>query len=808
MPTGKPIHFPPHELNKRPSDLEPSKSYEKTAEYLNDDSFLTREEEFHHQFGDLAQLRPPRAASAAHHAHRPLSPRGGDGAVGGVSTGAGGAAGRPPPQDAAGAPAGGGGGIRILPSSAKPGRGGLHDSLLNRNISSFDDAKSLGSGANDTNAETPAGSDSFPSFPTSTIKADRALSAISTLSEEGTLSMNSAQPGRGGKGGDDFLHIWSPKSQATARSKVGKDKKKPGKNRGKFSAPDRAGSYGSIDQTPSGNDKSVAYDRTDSYGNNSLGIVDEDPISPLRSPSSATSIRQQYVNNDDGKAKKVREAKKHAKDFAKKRTRARDMRLDAMYGDAEFGHDGEQDVEAATLRGNESQKNVERSFHRSTSANTLGGRRAEHIKFELGKAIKTKRLFLRDLNLTAKEVPVDAILSTPLGSELTKIALAGNLLNYLPDPLVRSLSGLKTMDLQQCGLVSLPECEWDMPHLRRLNLSHNRLKTFLPAGALRGLPNLEILTMSNNDICEIDLPRNVPPVLKSLEYLSLAYNHISDLPRGLTSLSSLKTLRLPNNYITHVNKEICEMKLMELDVTSNPIIQPPLGDCERGIAAMRRYYVCLGRKERRKSRLNQQASEPAQQIHGNKPQSGDYDDANGVASYGARMIGAMKADDFQEEYEKSSEPKPGPPGHDIIQSEPPIPSARVGSFPSPRFRPQSIPATGSTQRRLMGTSTNSTMLAGPPRQITPAMGPAMALRGGGVMPTVATVPLRSATAPPLNAIALTVFPPPSPLHAEPMERYEVAMSAMESEVPTQEATKPMPKEVNDTLKLVFVGQSR
>ena len=108
----------------------------------------------------------------------------------------------------------------------------------------------------------------------------------------------------------------------------------------------------------------------------------------------------------------------------------------------------------------------------------------------------------------------------------------------------------------------------------------------------------------------------------------------------------------------------------------------------------------------------------------------------------------------------------------------------------------------------MGTSTNSTILAGPPRQMPPAMGPAMALRGGGVMPTVATVPLRSATAPPLNAIALTAFPAPSPLHAEPMERYEVAMSAMESEVPTQEVTKPTPKEVNDTLKLVFVGQSR
>mmetsp|Transcript_20415 Transcript_20415/g.58580 ORF Transcript_20415/g.58580 Transcript_20415/m.58580 type:complete len:1543 (+) Transcript_20415:321-4949(+) len=821
MPTGKPIHFPPHKINENPSDLEPSKSYEKTSEYLNDDNFLTMEEEFHHQFGDLAQLRPPKLASAVHHAHRPLSPRGGDG-VG--STGAG--AGRPPPQDAAGAPVGGGGGIRILPSSAKPGKGRLHGSLLNRNISSFDDAKSLKSALNDANPDAPAADDvmprspgSFPSFPA--IKTDRTVSAISTLTEEESPGLSSAKPNRGGKGGGteyDFLHTWSPESQATSRSKVGRGKKMPGKNKGKSVPPDRADSYGYIDQNPREiKGKSTLHDRTDSYGSighKSVGLVDAEPISPMLSPPSAG--RKQHADDNEGRAKKVREAKKHAKHFAKKRSRMRDMRHDAMYGDAEFGHDGDYDNEAVALRRSESQKNVERSFHRSASASTLGGRRAEQIKFELNKASVTKRLLLRDLNLTTKEVPIDSILAFPLGSELTKISLAGNLFNYLPDSLVFSLSGLKTMDLQQCGLVTLPDCEWDLPHLRRLNLSHNRLKTFLPAGAIRGLPSLEVLTMSNNDIYEIELPRDGPAVLENLDYLSLAYNHISDLPNGLTRLSSLKTLRLPNNYITHVPKEICEMELSELDVTMNPIIQPPLGDCDLGISAMRRYYVCLDRKERRRSRLEQLASEPAQPIHGAEPPSGDDDD-NGVAGFGARssagfgarsvMIGGV-VDDDSREYEEPSEPESRPPGYDIIQSEPPRPSVRVGSFPSPRPRPQSISAAGATQRRLMGTSTNSTMMFGTPRQMPPALAPAMALRGGGGMPTVATVPLLSATAPPLNAIALTAFPSPSPLHSGPLERYEMAMSAMESEVPTQEPTKSTPKEVNDTLKLVFVGQSR
>ena len=812
----KPFHFPPHEINKKPSDLEPSKSYEKTAEYLNDDNFLTMEEEFHHQFGDLAQLQPPKSTAALHHnnSSRPLSPRGG----GADGTAVGNTAGRPLPQDAGGAPGGsGGGGIQILPSSAKPGKGSLHGSLLNRNVSSFDDAKSLKSSKNDANPDPSVtnevlarSSGSFPSFPT--IKADRAVSAISALTVEEappeSLSARSQQGTAGGRRTDyDFVSKWSPESCATARSaKVGKGKKKA-KDKGKSAPPERVDSHGSMGQK--GN--SSTYERTDSYGSidrKSVGIEEEEPISPLRSPLIAG--RKHHANDNDGKAKKAREAKKNAKYFAKKRTRMRDMRHDAMYGESEFGHDDDNGIDSATIPRSESQKNVERSFHRSTSASTLGGRRVEQIKFELGKASVTKRLLLRDLNLTAKELPLDSILSDALGSELTKISLAGNLLNYLPDPMVYSLNGLKTMDLQQCGLVSLPDCEWALPNLRRLNLSHNSLKKFLPDGALRGLPNLEVLTMSNNDIYEIDLPKEGLFVLENLEYLSLAYNHISELPKGLTRLFSLKTLRLPNNYITHVPRDICKMELSELDVTMNPIIQPPLADCERGIAAMRRYFVSLDRKERRRSRLEEVVSESSQPIH--DAESSSDDDITGIINGEIDLslipIGARVPAEEQVLEQ-------GAPGYDIMGSEPPRSPARMGSFPSPRLRPMPVPTPGPMQRRLMGTSASSPMALVPPRQVPPALAPAMALRGGGGMPTVATVPLRSATAPPLNAMAITAFPPPSPLHTEAMvERREMAMSAVMAAAPIQEATKSKPAEVkdtlklNDTLKLVFVGQSR
>ena len=275
--------------------------------------------------------------------------------------------------------------------------------------------------------------------------------------------------------------------------------------------------------------------------------------------------------------------------------------------------------------------------------------------------------------------------------------------------------------------------------------------------------------------------------------MSLAYNHLSELPEGLTRLFSLKTLRLPNNYITHVPRDICKMELSELDVTMNPIIQPPLADCERGIAAMRRYFVSLDRKERRRSRVEGLVSEPSQPIHDGESSSDDDIGFIGCAmdddiEYNA-MPGCVVPEDEQD-LEQA--------GYDVIGFEPPRSPARMGSFPSPRTRPMPVPTPRATQRRLMGTDASSPM--------PPALAPAMDLRGGGGMPTVATVPLRSTTAPP-NVMAITDLPPPSSLRAEPMvRRREMAMTAVV--LPTQEATKSKSAEVNDTLKIVFVGQSR
>jgi Leucine-rich repeat (LRR) protein len=88
-----------------------------------------------------------------------------------------------------------------------------------------------------------------------------------------------------------------------------------------------------------------------------------------------------------------------------------------------------------------------------------------------------KKLMLNSLNLTAADIPVKDLYGTSLGNSLHKLSMAGNRLSTIPPRLVTCLPVLKTLDLSQCELHQLPE-RWNLPQLKRLNLSHNRLTDF------------------------------------------------------------------------------------------------------------------------------------------------------------------------------------------------------------------------------------------------------------------------------------------------------------------------------------------
>lgn len=134
---------------------------------------------------------------------------------------------------------------------------------------------------------------------------------------------------------------------------------------------------------------------------------------------------------------------------------------------------------------------------------------------------------------------------------------------------------------------------------------------------LEGIPELQQLDMYGNKVTVIVVPQN-PKLLSKLEALNLGYNDLSYIPDELDRLTSLRTLKVMNNFLEKIPMRVCDMELKSIDVSSNPVIQPPIETCERGICSMKRYYHCLRMEEQSKqkalealqSKASRQAKKP------------------------------------------------------------------------------------------------------------------------------------------------------------------------------------------------------
>lgn len=230
----------------------------------------------------------------------------------------------------------------------------------------------------------------------------------------------------------------------------------------------------------------------------------------------------------------------------------------------------------------------------------------ESVRFPFNK----KKLVLNNMSLTAADLPLQYLVGTSLGNTLHKLSLTGNRLGSVPAKLVQHLPFLKHLDISQCELHQLPD-KWNLPQLKRLNVSHNRLRDFPEEGILEGLPELQELNMYGNKVAEIIIPHNTT-VLSKLEILNLGYNDLAYLPDDLDQLKALKTLKVMNNFLEKVPMRVCEMELKLIDVSSNPVIQPPQETCDRGICSMRRYYHCLRMEEQSKQRALEEVQKKAQ----------------------------------------------------------------------------------------------------------------------------------------------------------------------------------------------------
>jgi hypothetical protein len=221
-----------------------------------------------------------------------------------------------------------------------------------------------------------------------------------------------------------------------------------------------------------------------------------------------------------------------------------------------------------------------------------------------------KKLILNNLGLGPVDLPIADLCGTSLGNSLYKLSLTGNRLGTIPEVLVKSLPYLRHLDISQCEIHQLPE-RWSLPKLTKLDLSHNRLTDFPEEAMLEGLPELNDLNLYGNKIAEIIIPTN-NKLLSKLEVLNLGYNDLAFLPDDLDHLISLRTLKVMNNFLEKIPMRICDMDIRTIDVSSNPVIQPPIETCERGICSMKRYYHCLRMEEQTKLKAMEEVQKKVQ----------------------------------------------------------------------------------------------------------------------------------------------------------------------------------------------------
>lgn len=225
----------------------------------------------------------------------------------------------------------------------------------------------------------------------------------------------------------------------------------------------------------------------------------------------------------------------------------------------------------------------------------------------------SKTLDLSYLMLDAK-VLNEHFLCTNSPENLETMLLYQNRLSTIPYSIVRFVN-LTTLDVSNCGLNELPYFLGDLsiscliaknnnltnnslpkgfenlPGLRELNLSGNRLTEF-PEQVL-DLMELKFLYLAGNCISEIDkdlwkLPRlqvlsmggnrltEVPSTLgrcTALQALVLCDNMLESLPSSISNLKNLKSLLLHKNRLRTLPTEIITLKnLTELSLRDNPLV--------------------------------------------------------------------------------------------------------------------------------------------------------------------------------------------------------------------------------------------
>uniref|UniRef100_A0A8C7KJW3 Toll-like receptor 13 n=1 Tax=Oncorhynchus kisutch TaxID=8019 RepID=A0A8C7KJW3_ONCKI len=147
-------------------------------------------------------------------------------------------------------------------------------------------------------------------------------------------------------------------------------------------------------------------------------------------------------------------------------------------------------------------------------------------------------------------------------TQVTDLDISGNNITDLSEAAFRSIKDLKTLRLGYDGLSSVPNATRNLRTLKKLDLSHNIIKT-LGCSDFSNLKRLEKLYLNNNLISNLE--GCVFLDLRALNSLTLRRNRILNLGEAFTKgLQHLKSLDLGFNKLTNIRTN-CFKSLRSLE---------------------------------------------------------------------------------------------------------------------------------------------------------------------------------------------------------------------------------------------------
>lgn len=193
------------------------------------------------------------------------------------------------------------------------------------------------------------------------------------------------------------------------------------------------------------------------------------------------------------------------------------------------------------------------------------------------------------------------------GSELRTLNLSGNFFKEIPSGL-KNLHGLQRLNLSQNMLKEVSDTLGCLDELLVINLSDNEIsridESFFTLGLeeielsanalktlhLRGLEELERLSLDENPLTSIDVEEGFAPYLKEfscdscqldafvefsstrLESVCFSSNKISTVPQSITKYENLSQLDIDNNSISELPYAMTNMtRLQTLYIIGNPL---------------------------------------------------------------------------------------------------------------------------------------------------------------------------------------------------------------------------------------------